>query len=257
MKNEVVYNMPSEAFYQAGGLSKSSLWLMYKKSPMHFKCAQIQKKTPALDIGRALHCAVLEPELFEKQYIRGPIDRRGNKWIEAKEIADKENKTLLVDNDYEEVLRMMDATFKNPYFSRYIMGKTSSEVSLFWQDEFSGIQCKARLDSFNQDTGVILELKTSHNASPQMFKKEVIERGYNVQEVMYSSGARSAGLNAADFMFFVIEKEPPYATAVYRLSDELYSSGKKIYDEMLMRYKLCLQNQSWPSYGNDEPMIII
>ena len=63
-------------------ISKSGLDLI-NRAPAHYyerylnPAANPQKETPALVIGSAVHCAVLEPEEFGKRYAVGPrVDRR-------------------------------------------------------------------------------------------------------------------------------------------------------------------------------------
>ena len=66
-------------------ISKSGLDLI-NRAPAHYwerylnPHASPQKETPALLIGSAVHCAVLEPEEFGKRYAVGPrVDRRTSK----------------------------------------------------------------------------------------------------------------------------------------------------------------------------------
>lgn len=74
MKLGIYDNLPEMDYHGGEGLSASTLVEM-GRSPAHCK-ARIdglrEKRTRALDVGQALHCAVLEPERFPAAYIEAP-----------------------------------------------------------------------------------------------------------------------------------------------------------------------------------------
>ena len=56
------------------------------------------------------------------------------------------------------------------------------------------------------------------------------------------------GHDYAHFIFIAIEKEPPYAVALYRLKQEAIDLGQKEIALLLPLYKTCSEANSWPSY---------
>ena len=61
------------------GVSRSELWTLLSKTPMHFLYESTHPKedTPALAFGRATHKAILEPETFYDEFVEGiKVDRR-------------------------------------------------------------------------------------------------------------------------------------------------------------------------------------
>ncbi|WP_175404834.1 PD-(D/E)XK nuclease-like domain-containing protein, partial [Endozoicomonas atrinae] len=66
MKPGIYDNLPEMDYHGGAGLSASTLVEM-GRSPAHCKAkldGLREKRTRALDLGQALHCAVLEPERF-------------------------------------------------------------------------------------------------------------------------------------------------------------------------------------------------
>jgi hypothetical protein len=71
---EVCYNQPDHSYRREPGLNQSSLKKILK-SPAHYKSALEDKfiPSPAMEIGTALHCLVLDGQAaFDGQYIRKP-----------------------------------------------------------------------------------------------------------------------------------------------------------------------------------------
>ncbi len=74
MKPGIFDNLPEMDYHHGEGLSASTLVEM-DRSPAHCKArldGLREKRTRALEIGQALHCAVLEPERFRQDYILAP-----------------------------------------------------------------------------------------------------------------------------------------------------------------------------------------
>lgn len=64
-------NMPNETYHAHNSISKSGLD-KFDIDPYKFYNAKPMKQTQAMKIGSAIHCSVLEPELFEKEYAVEP-----------------------------------------------------------------------------------------------------------------------------------------------------------------------------------------
>jgi hypothetical protein len=69
-------DLPSEVYHapRLGVVSKSALDKL-RKSPAHYYAwatGQLEKSTPALAFGRAGHCAIFEPDQFDKLYVVEP-----------------------------------------------------------------------------------------------------------------------------------------------------------------------------------------
>jgi hypothetical protein len=91
------------------------------KSLAHWK-AKVYKASPAFALGSAVHALVLEPE--KSLVLRGPEDRRGNKWKEAQLAADLDGKILLTEADFDLAEKIAEETRAHPVVARYLIDKT-------------------------------------------------------------------------------------------------------------------------------------
>ena len=246
-----IYQMGEEIYHATDAVSKSGLWTLHKRTPMHYRYGE-RKETDAQTFGTAAHTAVLEPGLFENRFYRGPDNRRGNAWKAAKELAETTGRDCLTSKDYDDALRLRDALQKNEIVRKLTSGTPSIEQSAFWRDPKTGELCRVRPDIYNHDINVMADLKSTTDArAAKWLKNTVIDHGLHVQAALYPAGWQRAGGGAVDaFLFIVVEKEAPFAAAVYELPPRVIDLGKRIVRRSLDIYHACKAANEWPSYDN-------
>lgn len=233
------------------GLNQSKLAL-FKRSPHKFKVlAGVEREdTDALKIGRAIHTAVFQPELFNGEFFCLPeIDRRTTKGREeyAALVSANPDKTVLKKDEFNKALEIATEVRGNRHVMRLIEG-AHAEMSVQWKDSDTGILCKARLDCYNEELGTVVDLKTTIDASPAGFARKLYAYGYNRQAAWYLDSLRAHNEAAYHFVFIAVEKEPPYSLGLYRLSDEAIKLSRTENQALLRRYAECLRTDSWPGY---------
>jgi hypothetical protein len=62
-------------------------------------------------------------------------------------------------------------------------------------------------------------------------------------------GARAVGIPAEHFVIVAVEKEPPYAVAVYRVLDAAIDAGREQIAGLLKTYATCVALDEWPGYA--------
>lgn len=136
---------------------------------------------------------------------------------------------------------------------------------------------------------MVVDLKTTDDASLEGFSKSIANWRYDVQHPYYLDGLREAirqsgGVlppeaiaGAAElsaywidkatgvlcrcrpdfwrgepkhFIFIAVEKKPPYAVGVYVLDAESVDLGRAVYRADLQRYADCVKADEWPGYGD-------
>jgi exodeoxyribonuclease VIII len=106
------------------------------------------------------------------------------------------------------------------------------------------------------ERGVIVDLKTTRDASPDGFAKSVAQYRYHVQAAFYSDGYRAAfGEAPRGFVFIAVETEPPYLVAVYVASETMAQRGRIEYQTDLDTFRRCQDADTWPGYS-DAPLTI-
>lgn len=151
---------------------------------------------------------------------------------------------------------MRDAVMAHPMAGKlFAAGSGEAELSAYWQDPETGLTCRCRPDWWRTD-GVLVDLKTAEDASPEGFEKSILNYRYHVQAAFYLDGARAAvntfpPIDPPDhFVFVVVEKTPPHAVAVYRLDDDAIEIGRREYQRDLATAAECVRTGVWPAYGD-------
>lgn len=243
-----VYDAYTNAEYHAAdGISKSDLDLIHR-SPAHYKAAR-HEDTPALRLGTAFHCAVLENDRFNATYTVIEGDRRTNVVKAAIKEAKDAGKTVLDADDFNALMDMAQAVFKNPICAALLCGSLK-EHSVF--AELDGVRVKCRPDGWNVEKGVLFDLKSTEDASPEGFARTVAKYRYHVQDAFYRHVIASATNCDADdlsFIFVAVEKKPPFAVALYQLDELAALQGWVDAREDLRRYKAAKDTGKWGGYS--------
>jgi len=214
--------------------------------------------SPALAFGRALHSAVLTPDLYAREYAVEPdfgdCRRAANKaardeWRAAN--AGRES----VSADAAATIRAMEASLlAHPLGRRLLQLPGECEATRRWVDPNTGVRCKARIDKWIEaHGGVVLDLKSTQSASPEAFGKSAATYGYHVQAAHYlaATEGRPEG-PARAFVLLCVEKTPPYAVAVYQLDADALTLGAELRAEALDVLAQCVESGRWPGF---EPKI--
>lgn len=243
-----VYDAYTNAEYHAAdGISKSDLDLIHK-SPAHYKAAR-HEDTPALRFGTAIHTLVLEPARFVSEYTVINGDRRLKATKEAIKEAEAVGKTVLTQDEFDALSGMQESVFKSRIAARLIDGATI-EHSVF--SELDGVRVKCRPDGWNTEKGVLFDLKSTEDASPEGFARTVAKYRYHVQDAFYRHVVASATGGDADdlsFIFIAVEKKPPFAVALYQLDELAALQGWVDAREDLRRYKVAEDTGKWGGYS--------
>jgi hypothetical protein len=240
------------------------------RSPAHLKAYldEPDDDTNALTMGRAAHSAILEPEDFAKRYGRSSgVDRRTKagkqEWDDL--LTEFGVGYVLKPDDYDAALKMRESVRAHASASKLLAGEGDVEFSIVWdarydEDDEKAVQrCKARLDKMSPVIagGVIVDIKTCRSASPRDFERAIFDHGYHRQGALYLDAARAAGLDASHFVIIAVEKEPPYAVAVYRITEGAIEAGYEQIRPLLRTYAMCETLNEWPAFGDDVKDIAI
>jgi hypothetical protein len=184
----------------------------------------------AMRAGRLIHTAVLEAHTLHYLYAVTTLDRRGTKaWQEEEAIAISEGRQLLKRDDYELAMRVRDSVLTHPVARDLLRPGLLTEASVFWEDAETGLACRARMDGIRHDRAVILDVKTTVDASPDEFSRSAAKFRHHWQEAFYRRGIASApgGFRPEAFVFIAVEREAPHLVAVYELSPMARSQGDR------------------------------
>ena len=213
----MILDMTNEDYHARPVISSSDVKAVASKSLAHWK-GKVWKDSSAFALGSAVHALVLEPE--KNLVIRGPEDRRGNKWKVDKLAADIDGKILLTEGDYDLAQAIAAPLINHEVVKGFISQPDFvAEGSFFATDPVTNVKIKCRPDGFVPSSGVVFDIKTTRDASPDGFPREIRSYNYDLQAAFYLRCLRAAGYDANTFIFVCVEKEAPYAVCLHALTD--------------------------------------
>ena len=251
----------SNAEYHADErLGRSTAWKLITSCPAvvaHEMAYPRPTDSLALIMGSCTHAATLEPVLLDKQFAIKPeeIDGKSSRTNHYKEVFESmqlrnPNIQWLNRSDYRTCVDMAESAREHPLLKTYLSDQeTMIEQTGFF--ECKGVQCKVRPDLYNPGAGVVIDIKTTQDASEQGFRKSIRRFGYAFQAAWYLNALRILGLKPKQFVFLCVEKTPPYLTAAYEISTaEVERELIRVHDAC-DTYKKCMDTGIWPGYGDE------
>ncbi len=207
------------------------------------------KSTPALELGTAVHMAVLEPALFSETYLMAPpIDRRTKAWKEFAESVG--GRKILSSDDFAKIEAMASSVRGHPIAGELIE-ESQREVSALWTDRETGVPCRARPDVLSLSRRIVLDLKTTADVSYHAFSKSAINYKYHRQGFWYSSGLNALTGTAPgegfDFAIIAVQSSYPFTSAIYELDADLFSIAEIEMRDELRRLSECRTSGLWPT----------
>jgi len=186
-------------------------------------------------------------------------------WPDAKDewLRNNGHRQVLDAEAWDQLHRMRDSVMAHPAARALIEAPGIAELSVYWVDPVTGEKCRCRPDFWRMD-GVMVDVKTTDDASPEGFAKSIAKWRYHVQQPFYLDGA-SLALQQADaeafgkirhpdaaddFVFLAVEKNPPYLVGVYMLDAASVQAGREEYRRNLDVFAECNRTGVWPGYGN-------
>jgi hypothetical protein len=217
MEKEMILDMTNEAYHARPEISSSDVKAVASKSLAHWK-GKVWKDSTAFALGSAVHALVLEPQ--KNLVMRGPEDRRGNKWKDAQLAADLDGKILLTEGDYDLAQQIAAPIINHKIVKSWIADPSFvAEASFFAKDPQTGVNIKCRPDGYIPSSGIVFDIKTTRDASPDGFPREIRNYNYDLQAAFYLRCLRAAGHDAKVFVFVCVEKDTPYAIGLHDLTD--------------------------------------
>ena len=240
-------------YLAADAMSNSGLKRM-RRSPAHFKAGDDPNAEQKASLRRwsLLHTLVLEPQTLGARYRVKPegmnfATKDGKAWRDETPAG-----VEIVTTAELTVATRQAANLRAVPEVSALLGQGDAEVSFFWVDDITGELCKARADWVHRTpSGVILlDLKTSEDASPAGFAKACARYGYHMQAAWYSDGWKAAtGDDVLGFVFGAVESAWPNVAEAYMLDDEAIDKGRAECRRLLNLHAQCKAANHWPAYA--------
>lgn len=217
----------------------------------HIKRDLPQKTSAAFDLGKALHCLVLEPELFGSEFTVAPeVDKRtteGKKiWADFTALA---GNRIVLTSEQSTLIHEMEKAVRKNKFANTLLNGTHKEVSGFHRID-ADLVLKGRADAVSHGS-YIVDVKTVDDASPSGFAKSAANFRYDVQDWFYKKI-----FGCDEFIFICVSKSEPFEVGIYKLNEQFTDKAAQQIPEALERYKRLLKTDDYSSFNNDDSPLI-
>jgi hypothetical protein len=277
--------IPADEYHALNRCSNSRLSLL-KRSPAHAKEAIDEGPTPSTKsqrIGTATHTAVLEPELAGEAFdvaeqcnattnsgsqcsYSGKVRRGGNWYCGTHDPGEEEagpayDGLVVSEDQHESICRMRDSVHAHPAASELLGCGGQAELTALFDhadvDTATGevrseLACKARIDFVHPGGTVLVDLKTTRDASKDAFQRDVWNHGYFRQLAFYRYALTTLSKSTGARAYIVaVEKKAPFAVAVYELTETTLGAGWRQLEDLLATYARCERTGDWPGYSGE------
>lgn len=216
-----IKNLPQEDYRELKYISASDIKLVLE-NPYLYKTKWSKPSTDNMLLGSLVHCLVIEPKTFDKNYLILPeLNLRSKTDKENLENIKLENpkKTLIKQDIFDKAKDIADSILGSDIGRLFTGG--FGEVSYI--KNCYGVKCKARPDYYLKDKNIIIDLKTTKfgGANPSSFQKTIANFKYYIQAAFYLDV-----LEADKFFFVAVETEEPYMIGLYELDNVALDLGR-------------------------------
>lgn len=221
--------MKASEYFATKGISASFLKACSFSAHAGYKFLhEANFQSDAMAFGSAVHTAILEPHLFNDQYaISEKFDKRtkaGKEGAAAFEAANT-GKLILDQDDLFKISKIKENCLAIPAV-KGALEVFEKEKSLTWNE--GELKFKARLDLVDAKNGVVIDLKTTRDASERGFLRQLLELRYDIQLKHYLDSVKGSAAYA-----IAVETET-CEVALYDLTDIVSSDfTKKRYENAL------------------------
>jgi len=258
--------MPNHIYHaEEHHLSSSDLKTILR-SPMHWKHGkdnpEEKKKSAVMVFGSAFHTALLEPNLFDKEFVVAPkFDARTKDGKAAKAEWESKNqgRTYISQPEVDKITEMKRSVLANPYVLDLLSSGTA-EASFFTHlntqligddGDWTPIKVKCRPDFLRKDYTYV-SVKTADNASPEEFARVCAKFKYDLSEAFYLDIlSQFAKRQLRKVYMLVVEKDPPFAHIIYKCPEEFIAEGRHKYRKALKKYLYSLRSERFQGYEID------
>jgi len=211
--SERIIGMPEYQYHSGTHLGIHNL-RDFARNPRRWLTHQrrLRETTPAMEFGRAFHCAILEPERFAATYVERPdVDGRTK---EGKAVlSGLAGKALLTPDDWQRIMDMRDAVHELPEFAAWEIGSRPGGAEVTYRDTWLGVPVQCRVD-YEPDPDTLVDIKTCDDLD--WFSRDAYKYGYLHQAAWYRSMTWAnrfliIAVEKKDLRVGLFEVQPPIA----------------------------------------------
>lgn len=235
-------------------LSSSIAEILLRESPRkawfshpRLNPAFAEKEEDKFDIGTAAHAMLLEGANIIQMCDFD--DWRKAEARAARDAARNAGKIPLLRRHRDDVVAMVTAA------EAFIQ---HSEIADYWKDgdselvgicEEKGVWLRARLDRVTKNRRHIIDYKSTTDASPEPFSRQILRMRYYIQDAFYRRVVRNLGSVSPSFAFLAQSCEAPYECSLHACDPALQEIADAEVQRAIDLWRKCATTKQWPSHS--------
>ena len=235
-------------------LSASIAKIMLQQSPLHAWHAHPRlnpnyqpDEKAEFDYGTAAHSLLLEGDETNLVVVQAD-DWRTKAAREARDAARAEGKTPILERQLGKVKAMVYAAHaaiaKSELAGIFAAGQAERVVQ--WRE--GAVYCRSKLDFLPDDLRLILDYKSTTDASPEAFSRQIASLGYDIQASFYQRGVKAELGEELPFIFMAQEKDEPYACTFHGIAPSMKEIADAKVKRAIRLWEECTRTNTWPGY---------
>lgn len=265
-----VYSLTMEQYHSdicvRPSISSSGLRTIEAKTPAHFWStsylnpdAEVPEQSDHFAFGRAAHTLLLGESDFAERYVVRPDCWSDWRTKDAKAWREEQisvGRTVLTDSDIA-AIRGVAASLEREPLIRSGLLQGQIETSLVWPDAPTGVFLKSRPDVLPVADGVVVDLKSTTDASPDAVQRAIMNHGYAMQGALVGQGLENVlGIRMSAFALVFIEKSAPFAVNVVEVDPEWISYAARQLRRATDRFARCVETGDWPGWEGERVVMM-
>lgn len=229
-------------------LSSSTIRTIWDRSPEHAQLYHprfggMRSESSRAELGTAAHAALLGGD--ERVLVVEADDWRTARAREQRDAARAAGRVPLLAKHADALPTIVGSAEALLRANGIDLASARREWTAIWRE--GPLWARGRPDLMAP--GVIVDVKTATNAAPgPWIKHSMLAGGYHIQAAWYLRGMEALEPVPRDFLFLVVEIEPPYACSFVGVGPELLDIAQRQVDWALAKWIECVRASTWPGY---------
>lgn len=250
-----IVGMPNDVYHAHEGSVSNSGLVLVDRSPAHYQSRDKWESTRAKEIGSAIHAALLEPDVFARDFfiVHGTHSRTDKAYRKAKEDFGAE--FTFTEDEGKKIIGTQQSILANKNARSLLDEPHYTEISIFANDPETGVLVRVRFDLLTE-SGRCVDLKKTRDARSEEFQKAIWNYKYHRQAAFYCDVFHwFTGTKLLSYEWWAIEEEAPHALKIYEPDDFCLDAGRFEYRRALDVYAECAESGIWPPYPSEKELI--
>ena len=221
-----------------------------------------QDSTAAMELGTAIHLAVLEPNAFESVVIAPDafVTAAGalstGKDAKAWRAQLPDSATVLTQAQVDLCRAIAASVYAHVDAAEWLKHADLKEHEFFWTEQVdaagltTAVNCKGKADFVSTQLGLLGDLKSCSTGmrafSPKWCINEIASRIYHAQAGMYSRGLAANGIEVQSFGWIFVESSAPHDVCVIEADGDMMRAGHDKAVLLLKKYAQGTVTGIWP-----------